>query len=84
MVKFTSIAIKQALRSARNNRKHLEILKGIYINEDLTASRRWLFNACLFKKKAKQIQGCWTENGKIIIKTNEGAIKQVFVNQKVL
>ena len=76
MVKFTSIAIKNAMRMARTNLKKVEALRDIYINEDLTAARRSLLNSCVLKKQNKMIQGCWTENGKVMIKTNEGLIRR--------
>ena len=76
MVKFTSIAIKNEMRLARSNLKKVEALRDIYINEDLTAVRRSLLNLCIFKKKNKMIQACWTENGKVMIKTNEGLIRR--------
>lgn len=49
----------------------------VFINEDLTKARSHLLWLARLKKKNKQINDCWSFNGKIMIKNKQNQIKQI-------
>ena len=54
-----------------------------YINEDLTATRRKLFADARNAVKRKHLEGAWTSNGSIIVKTSTGRITTVRTSEEL-
>ena len=67
MVKFIS---RQFCDSFMENRHKIKV-KEIFINENLTKTKRELFNKCLLFKKENQFKYIWTENGKTHLRRND-------------
>lgn len=82
VVKFTRRSVKEDLLNKRRvkrnfNTKDIGISDRpadvIYINENLTQQRRKIFNAARTLKKENGFQFLWIRNGKVLLRTEEGA-----------
>lgn len=82
IVKFTRRTVKEQLLEKRRIKRNFNTkdigftdkpADVIYISESLTLRRRKLFNAARALKKEKGFQFLWVRNGKILLRTQEGA-----------
>lgn len=83
IAKFNSHKKKSEIYKARSKLKHVALsdifpevsdelnnmVKGIFINENLTSYRKDLMKEAIKKRKSGQISSAWTLDGKIFIKT---------------
>ena len=76
IVKFATYRARNRVFRAKAQLKDSET-RSVFINEDLTRTRSELFYKARRMKKSKQIMDCWTFDGKILVKTNQGAVKPV-------
>ncbi len=74
LVRFHSRQKRNLVYRCRHNMPRVEA--PIYINEDLTLMRSKLFYDARCKKKAGKITAVWTQEGTIIIKTNDSSEPQ--------
>ena len=49
----------------------------VYINEDLTRRRAALAKETRQLKRSRQINDCWTFNGKVVLKTVDSVVKEI-------
>ena len=71
-VKDNVFFAKKALRDYNTNNTDK-----IYVNEDLTAHNRKIFNAASYKVKNKLLAGVWTTHCKVVVKLIDESTKQV-------
>lgn len=85
IIKFTSykarsavIGLRSELRDLRNESISTSgIYSTVYINEDLTQVKAKLAYQARVAKKAKSITDTWTYDGRVVIKDNNGTIKEI-------
>lgn len=73
LIKLNSYSTKARLFERKSSLKNT----GIFLSEDLTKGRAELYWKCRQEKKLERMQNCWTHDGNILIKTNDGQIKRV-------
>lgn len=82
VVKFTRRTVKEDLMQKRRVKRNLNTkdigitdrpADVIYISESLTQQRRKIFNSARALKREKGFQFLWIRNGKILLRTEEGA-----------
>lgn len=82
VVKFTRRSVKEDLLHKRRVKRNFNtkdigitdrLAEVIYIGESLTQQRRRIFNAARALKKDKGFQFLWIRNGRILLRTEEGA-----------
>ena len=76
IVKFATYRARNRVFRAKAQLRQSDV-QNIFINEDLTRERSELFYKARRMKKTRQIMDCWTSDGKILLKTNQGAVKSV-------
>ena len=87
LVKFQSTSLKSELLNARRkirNFSSADFPSPVFINEDLTDARRAVYARCRNLKKEKRILDCWTQNGRVLIKTDTNTILPVSCMDDVL
>ena len=80
LVKFHSASLKSEILNARRkirNFSSADFPSPVFINEDLTDARRSVYAKCRNLKKEKRILDCWTQNGRVLIKTDTNTILPV-------
>ena len=80
LVKFQSTAMKSEILNARRKKRNFssaDYPSPVFINEDLTDTRRAVYAKCRNLKKEKRILDCWTQNGRVLIKTDTNTILPV-------
>ena len=84
LVKFSSVSLKtEVLLARRRIRKFTSdrYPTPIFINEDLTPTRHDMYTKCRELKKANKIKDCWTQNGRIFLKTCDDQVKPAMLNE---
>ena len=80
LVKFQSTSLKSKVLNARRkirNFSSADFPSPVFINEDLTDTRQAVYARCRNLKKEKRILNCWTQNGRVLIKTDTNTILPV-------
>ena len=80
LVKFHSTSLKSEVLNARRKKRNFssaDYPSPVFINEDLTDARRAVYARCRKLKKEKRILDCWTQNGRVLIKTDTNTILPV-------
>ena len=70
LVKFATYRQRKRVMDAR--KKLDSINSRIYVNEDLTKARGKLLYLARCAKKANKIEECWTTDGRVLVKRNDG------------
>ena len=70
LVKFATYRQRQRCMHQRSALRRK--LPNVYFNEDLTAKRSAVMWSARQAKKAKKIDGCWSSDGRLFIRTNSG------------
>lgn len=81
--KFATYNKRRALFKERSQLRKSEKGKNIYVSEDLTARRSGLLYTCRRLKNAGFIQGCWTTDGRILVKDLKDDILQIMVKTDI-
>lgn len=75
IVKFTTY---KARATFLNNRSSLrKLTTPVYINENLTKNRAYIFKKCRDAVKSKGAMRCWTHDGNVMLMTNDNRIIHV-------
>ena len=83
LVKFASVSLKtEVLLARRRTRKFASTRfpNPVFINEDLTPARQEIFAECRKMKKVGKLKDCWTQNGRILIKSLDDHVRSVKLN----
>lgn len=70
LVKFATYRQRQRCMYQRSLLRRK--MPNVYLNEDLTAKRSTLLWSARQAKKSKKIDGCWSSDGRLFIRTNSG------------
>jgi len=74
MIKFATAHVRDVVIRAR--RRLRESGDG-YVNEDLARRRAALAKKTRQLKKSRIINDCWAFNGKVVLKTIDGVVKEI-------
>ena len=85
IVRFVSRADRDRVLKVRKNLKTYNANKDIklYINEDLTAIRAWLFSSARSLQKQWLLAQSWTYNGAIKVKTPAGVLHTITTSSQL-
>ena len=89
IVRFRSEAVRDEVFRARartrlkdHNRQNNDDL--VHVNEDPMAKRAMLAYRMRQLKRQKQVADCWTYAGRVLVKTNNGIVKEIVAEQDLL
>lgn len=71
LVKFTTYRARQQLYAIRKDLRKSEYLKGIFLNEDMTARRSKLLYSARKLVRARKLKAAYTGDGKIFLRDND-------------
>ena len=77
IVKFATAHVRDVVIRARRRLRESGDGPTVYVNEDLTCRRAALAKKTRQLKKSRKINDCWTFNGKVIVKTIDGVVKEI-------
>ena len=77
IVKFATTHVRDVVIRARRRLRESGRGPTLYVNEDLTRRRATLAKKTRELKKEKKITDCWTFNGKVLVKTIDGTVKEI-------
>ena len=77
IVKFATAHVRDVVIRARRRLRESGDGPTVYVNEDLTRRRAALAKKTRQLKKSRKINDCWTFNGKVVVKTIDGVMKEI-------
>ena len=77
IVKFATAHVRDVVIRARRRLRESGDGPTVYVNEDLTRRRAALAKKTRQLKKSRKINDCWTFNGKVVVKTIDGVVKEI-------
>ena len=77
IVKFATAHVRDVVIRARRRLRESGDGPTVYVNEDLTRRRAALAKKTKQLKKSRTINDCWTFNGKVVVKTIDGVVKEI-------
>ena len=77
IIKFATAHVHDVVIRARRRLRESGDGPTVYINEDLTSRRAALAKETRQLKRSRKINDCWTFNGKVVLKTLDGVVKEI-------
>jgi exosome complex exonuclease DIS3/RRP44 len=77
IVKFATTHVRDVVIRARRHLRESGDGPTVYVNEDLICRRAALAEKTRQLKKSRKINDCWIFNGKVILKTIDGVVKEI-------
>ena len=77
IIKFATAHMRDVVIHARRRLRESGDGPTVYINEDLTRRRAALAKETRQLKRSRKINDCWTFNGKVVLKTLDGVVKEI-------
>ena len=77
IVKFATTHVRDVVIRARRRLRESGGGPTLYVNEELTRRRAALAKKTRELKKEKKITDCWTFNGKVLVKTIDGTVREI-------
>ncbi|KAK2189186.1 hypothetical protein NP493_113g00020 [Ridgeia piscesae] len=76
IVNFAKADMRDVGIRARRRLRESGVGPTVYVNEDLTRRRVALAKKTRQLKKSRNINDCWTFNGKVVVKTIDGVVNR--------
>ena len=77
IAKFATAHVRDVVIRTRRRLRESGDGPTVYVNEDLTRRRAALAKKTRQLKKSRKINDCWTFNGKVVVKTIDGVVKEI-------
>ena len=74
--------IRNSIYANRHKTKNLKFTETVYINENLTQTRKRLFWQTKLKCKELQYKYFWTQNGRIYIRQDGETVRKIIINDE--